>query len=175
MDFEMYLELVMLMSWVGDTLACLPAADWCARCDDVMLNCIDVNASCLAVDHAFRFAALSNLTKDIQFQNGATLGVLGVGTQTQFDHFCTVKYIGYVHYEEQLCLRTNNVISKGVSEPSTPHEEPPVNTEDVNEFIGYIVWGGVACGMLVVFLVAVLALMLRRKRQFHGDTDDSTR
>ncbi|XP_060074703.1 uncharacterized protein LOC132554406 [Ylistrum balloti] len=177
MTGEMYLEMLVILSWVGDALtgSCFPALDWCTRCDDITLNCIDVNLACLTVNHTFRFAAISNFTKAVHFQNGATLGILGVETQTQFDHFCgrNNMHIHSVHYLDQLCFQERE-ITKGVSETSTSDEDG-ADTEDVSDFIGYIVWGGVACGVLVVFLVAVLALMLRRKQQSHRDTNNSTR
>ncbi|XP_033732595.1 uncharacterized protein LOC117322007 [Pecten maximus] len=174
MDGEMYLGMIVIFSWVGDNMAgsCYPALEWCTRCDDVTLNCIDINATCLAIDHTFRFAAISNFTKDVRLNNGATLGILSVETRTQFDHFCKVNHIRSVHYQDQHCCFKSSI--KGSSKTNTPDEEL-ADTEDVNDFIGYIVWGGVACGVLVVFLIAVMALMLTRKRQSHGDTNDSTR
>lgn len=172
---EMYLETIMILFWLGDTLSksCYPARDWCTSCDDVTLNCIDVNVTCLTVNNNFRFAAISNYTTDVQFYNAATLGILAVETKRQFDHFCKVNSINIRHikYKDQHCLKSN---VKDHPQTSTPHGETN-QTEEVSDFIGYIVWGGVACGVLIVFLIAVLALMLTRNRQSHGDINDSTR
>lgn len=98
---------------------------------NVKINTVVLTKSLLL----FQFAVLSNFTKDLQFHGGATVRVLDVETQKQFDEFCTVNYIESVHYEDQLCIKHGITVSEVIVKPSTPPTQPE-DIETINDFIG---------------------------------------